>query len=122
VTGELIGWNLSLRSFDPTIPLCDSRHGVGSALVVRKDGKPFCHTHVSAFVEYARSKIVSHCHENRDTARGVLENCSRGYFLTWYAQWKSIVTGVDVDVPSPYEVEFRKDSELTAEISAAGVQ
>jgi hypothetical protein len=108
VTGELIGWNPSLRLFDPTIPLCDSHHGVGSALVVRKDGKPFCHTHVSAFVEYARSKIVSHCHDNRDTARGMLENCSKGDFLKRYAQWKSIVTGVDVDVPSPYEVESRK--------------
>jgi hypothetical protein len=105
VPGELIGWNPSLRPFDDTIPLCDSRYGVGSALVVRKDGKPLCRTHVSTFVDYARSKLVSHCHDNRDTARDVLESCSKSGFLTWFAQWKSMVMGVDVHVPNPCEVK-----------------
>lgn len=75
--GKLVGWNPSLRPFDPTIPLCDRRHGVGSALVMRKDGKPLCRTHIAAFVDYARNKLVSYCHDNRDTVRGVLESCSK---------------------------------------------
>jgi len=121
VPGELVGWNPSLRPFDPTIPLCDRRHGAGSALVVRKDGKPLCGTHIAAFIDYARSKVVSHCHDNQDTARSVLESCSKEDFLAWYAQWRTTVTGMDVNVPSPYEVESREDLEFAGAIGAAGV-
>ena len=119
--GELIGWNPSLRPFDPTIPLCDDRHGVGSAIVVRKDGKPLCRMHLSAFVDYTMSKVVSHCHDNRDTARGVLGSCCKEDFLTWYAQRGLKLAGADVDLPSPYEVESEEDLELAVAIGAAGM-
>ena len=81
VPGKLIGWNSSLRFFDPTIPLCDRRHGVGSALAVRKGGKPLCETHVAAFVDYARENMVSYCLDNHVTARGVLNTCTKEDFL-----------------------------------------
>ncbi|KZM20196.1 uncharacterized protein EKO05_0001138 [Ascochyta rabiei] len=80
---KLIGWNPTLRPFDPTIPLCDWRHGVGKALVVRKDGKPLCQTYVAAFVDYVH-KTVSYCHDNRETARGVLDSYTKGDFMGWY--------------------------------------
>ena len=64
ISGERIGWNPSLSPFDPTLPLCDQRHDVDSAIVVGKDGKPFCRTHVTALVDYAKDKVVSYCHDN----------------------------------------------------------
>lgn len=48
--GESIGWNPSLRPFDPTTPVCNHCHSVGSAIVAGKDGKPLCRTYLSAFV------------------------------------------------------------------------
>lgn len=114
--GEEDGRNSSLRPFDPIIPLCDRRHGIGSALVVRKDA-----THIVAFFDCARSKVVSHCHDNRNIARGVLESCSRGDSLAWYAQWGFEVTGVNVHVPNPYKVESKEDFEFSSAIGAAVV-
>lgn len=66
------------------------------------------------------SKVVSHCHDSRDPAIGVFESCYKEDFLTWYAEWQLKVTGVDVDVPSPYEVESKEDLELAVAIGAAG--
>lgn len=121
VPDEIIGWNPSLRPFDPTIPLCDRRHGVGSAIVVRKDGKPLCMTHVAAFIDYARNKVVSYCHDNRETARAVLDSCTKEDFMAWYARWKGTVTGVDVDVPSPFDVESDTDLDLSSGMTTAGL-
>ncbi|KAF9700934.1 hypothetical protein EKO04_001029 [Ascochyta lentis] len=119
---ELIGWNPTLRPFDPTIPLCDRRHGVGSAVVVRKDGKPLCQTHVAAFVDYARNKVASYCHDNHETARGVLDSCTKEDFMVWYDGWKLQASCMDVDVPSPYDVEPDADQDLASATALAGME
>jgi hypothetical protein len=51
----------------------------------------------------------------------VFESCCKEDFLTWYAELKLKVTGVNVDVPSPYEVESKESLKLAVAIGAAGV-
>jgi hypothetical protein len=65
--------------------------------------------------------VVLHCLENRGTARGVLESCTKDDFLAWYACWKDAVTGVDVDVPSPFDVETETDMGLASAMAVAGI-
>ncbi|KAJ4335407.1 hypothetical protein N0V95_008911 [Ascochyta clinopodiicola] len=119
--GELIGWNPALTPLDPTIPLRDPLHGAGSALVVRKDGRPLCQTHVSAFVAYAYNKVVSYCHNNSETARGVLDSCTKEDFLARYDGWKSQASGLEMNVPSPYDVDSDVDLDLTSAVAFTGI-
>ena len=39
----------------------------------------------------------------------LLKSCTMDDLVTWYVGWKKMVSGVDLDVPSPLEVESEAD-------------
>ncbi|KAF2823108.1 hypothetical protein CC86DRAFT_469667 [Ophiobolus disseminans] len=104
--GEVMGINTSLRFLNPVLPLIDDGHGIGSAIAVRKDGKPLYQAHMAASVAYGRDFILTRsmalldCDDN-------LDMCSKEDFMAWYEDWKEFngpEGKLDVDVPSPYDV------------------
>ena len=105
--GEVIGMSTLLHYLNPLLPLLDLRHGLGSAIAVRKDGKPLYHAHMAAFMDYGNELIKTQFLETGLFQPVSLDACSKENFMTWYAQWKERKRPegeFDVDVPSPYDV------------------
>lgn len=60
---------LKKHPFEPQITLCDPRHGMDSALIVKKDGKPLRGTHMATFIDNAKTKVVLYSNDNHEAAR-----------------------------------------------------
>ena len=77
--------------------------------MVRKDGKALHVTHVAAFIDYTKNKAVSYCHGDRETATAFAEKLHNGRPCDVVCGMEKMVSGVDLDVPSPLEVESEAD-------------
>jgi hypothetical protein len=101
---EVIGFATALRFLNPTIDLLGDHHGVGSAIAVRKDGKPLLAAHMLAFSDYESHMMFRH---KLSTEPVDISMCSNEHFVAWYEKWLGLEKAmgkVDFDVPSPYEV------------------
>lgn len=105
---EVIGIAPLLHFLNPTLGMVDERHGVGGAIVVRKDGKPLHVTHMHAFADYGRNIIQSTPPDKKDLRMPIdISACSKKHFLEWYTNWTASATTkarFDVNVPSLYDV------------------
>lgn len=109
---EKNGMNATLRFLNPSLSMMDERHGVGSAITVRKDGKRLYNAHMVAITEYARDVSVGHARGGgwlRFDSWGEvdLSFCTEEHFKAWYEAWikrREWEGKVDLDVPSPWDV------------------
>jgi hypothetical protein len=100
---EVIGVNNRLRFVNPEFALFDPRHGIGSTIIVRKDGKPLCHAHLEVFVQYGKEQWIT----TGAFVPSDISMCSKEDFMAWYAERKEEMkdTGTfDVDVPTLSEL------------------
>lgn len=95
-----IGLNIQLRFLNPLMAMSDKRHGVGSAIAVRRDGKPLHKEHMFAIIQYAA--------EVNDRYQGnELGVCSKPHFVAWYRTWSEQEKAkgrMPSQLPTPYEV------------------
>ena len=89
--------------------------------MVRKDGKPQHVTHIAAFIDYTKNKVVSYCHGDRKTATAFYEKLHNERLCDVVCGMEEEVSGVDLDVPSPFEVESEADLELASGMAVAGM-
>jgi hypothetical protein len=104
---EVLGFTPLLRFISPHISPLDNSHDIGSAIVVRKDGKPLLAAHVRAFTEYGTYIRLKRNFDNDSWAPINISTVSKELFMAWYEKWRiqDRARGeVDVAGPSPYEV------------------
>jgi hypothetical protein len=104
---ETVGHAPLLRALNPRLSLFDDRHGVGSAIVVRKDGKPLCEEHVQAFARYASFMMEQEDLKSPVDPDKFSSAFSKEKFVNWYADYKEFMkaTGEPIDhIPSPHDL------------------